>query len=77
MLFVLDIMQAHQKEKGVTCTSKKKRKKKNYVGGETPPTPIKEKETLWSAHLFQEKQFHILTTDIVKVKSACHSVSPI
>jgi len=27
---------------------RKEKKKKNYVGGETPPTSIKEKETLWS-----------------------------
>jgi len=29
------------------CDNTKKRKE-NYVGGETPPTSIKEKETLWS-----------------------------
>jgi len=27
---------------------KEKKKRKNYVGGETSPTTIKEKETLWS-----------------------------
>jgi len=40
------------------------RKKKNHVGSETPPTSIKEKETLWSKvpyvypHLSQRKSKH-------------------